>query len=95
MAESPYDEDAPLALLWAALRENPMWQQVEIALLERRDKMVAQMVVDRPKTGEHPFVYALRKERAIGYIEAVNAIAATPATEEKKATAKAKETRTP
>ena len=89
MAE--YDDDAPLELLWAELRAGPLWQAIESKLLERRDRMVALMMTDRPRAGnekiqgEDPMTYALRQERRIGYIEAVNAITQAPAAEQEKA----------
>lgn len=85
------DEDAPLELLWQELRANPLWKQVENLLLEKRDRMVALMVTDHPRSaneriaGEHPMAYALRQERRMGYIEAVNAIVKAPADQQEKA----------
>lgn len=85
------DDDAPLELLWGVLRESPLWLQVEEMLLEKRDRMVALMVTDRPRSGtekmqgEDPMTYALRQERRMGYIEAVNAIVKAPADNEEKA----------
>lgn len=84
MAES-LDEDAPLELMWQQLRESPLWRTMEAKLLEKRDRMVALMVTDRPKPGDDAGIALARKERMIGYIEAINAIVKAPGDEEEKA----------
>lgn len=80
-----FDDDAPLELLWQELRESPLWQRVELLMLEKRDRMVALMVTDRPKAGEESGIALARKERMLGYIEAVNAILKAPADQQEKA----------
>lgn len=79
------DDDAPLELLWGELRAGPLWQQIEAKLLEKRDRMVALMVTDRPKPGDDAGIALARKERMLGYIEALNAVVQAPAAEQEKA----------
>jgi hypothetical protein len=43
------------------------------------------MVTDRPKPGDDAGIALARKERMIGYIEAINAIVKAPGDEEEKA----------
>lgn len=79
------DDDAPLELLWQELRSSAVWGQVEQLLLEKRDRMVARMVVERPKPGTDVAVAYAEQQRAIGYIEAVNALLKAPADQQEKA----------
>lgn len=79
------DEDAPLELLWQELRNSPLWSQVEKMMIEKRDRMVARLVVEKPKHDEHPGIALARMCQIIGYIEAVNAIVAEPKRQEDKA----------
>ena len=79
------DEDAPLELLWQELRASPLWHQVEAMLIEKRDKMVALMIVERPKAGTDVAVAYADLQRKVGYIEAVNAIVAAPGRAEETA----------
>lgn len=79
------DEDAPLELMWQELRASPLWQNVERMLIEKRDRMVALMVVERPKPGTEVALAYAEIQRRIGYIEAVNALVAEPARQEEKA----------
>ena len=67
------------------MRATPAWLALEQALLLKRDRMVAQMVQDRPKAEEHPGISLARKERALGYIEAMNAIVKLPVDAQEKA----------
>lgn len=99
-----FDPDAPMELLWKDLRASPLWRTIEAKLLEKRDRMVALMVVEedcKPKRGqdgsvtsEDAGVILARLQRKMGYIEAINAIVAEPAKAEERAAAKAKETST-
>lgn len=88
-----FDEDVPLELLWKDLRRSPLWRTIETKLLEKRDRMVAQMVTYRPKAGDDAGMAYAEHQRRIGYIEALNAIVAEPGKAEAKAAAQAKETR--
>lgn len=91
----PIDEDAPLDLLWAELRQSDLWKTMENGLLARRDNMVARMVVEedcKPKRGtdgsiesEDAGVILARIQRKMGYIEAINAILDAPRREHEKA----------
>jgi hypothetical protein len=86
------DQDTPLELLWEQLRQGELWQLIEAQLLDKRDRMVAQLVVEedcKPKranngssvaiAAEDPAMVLARIQRKIGYIEAINAIVAAPA----------------
>ncbi len=103
----PLDEDAPMELLWKDLRQSPLWGTVERRLLDKRDKMVKQMVAEEtlmPKTlrdartgsvaiaAEDPMVIFARLQFKLGYIAAINAIVAEPEIAEKKAAQAARET---
>lgn len=89
------DEDAPLELLWEELRSSPLWQDVEKMLIEKRDRMVALLVMEedcKPKRGKDGSITAedsgmvlARMQRKIGYIEAVNAIVAEPGRRQEEA----------
>lgn len=86
-----YDEDTPMELLWRDLRASPLWRTIEVKLIEKRDRMVALMVTDRPKAGVEVGVAYATQQRQLGYIECINAIVAEPAKAEKKAADAAKE----
>lgn len=107
MPDEPLDDDAPLSLLWRDLQEHPLWRRLEAAVLEKRDAMVAQLVTEdyKPRsirghgpqggvaiTAEHPFSVLARQQYAIGFIAALNEVAATPSKLQERAAAKAKET---
>lgn len=91
MPDDTFDEDVPLELLWKDLRASPLWLSVERGLLAKRDRMVALMVVEKPKPGTDVGVAYAEQQRRIGYIEALNAIVAEPE-KAQKAAARGKET---
>lgn len=73
------DEDAPIELLVQELRSSLAWKLLEERLLEMRDRRVALLVTAKPSTE------ASELQRHLGYIEALNAIAAEPQKMEEKA----------
>lgn len=104
---SSLDEDIPMELLWKDLRLSPLWMTIERKLLDKRDKMVAKIIVEedcKPKRGqdgsiesEDAGVILARLQRKMGYVEAINAILDEPRKAEQAARtaneAKAKETK--
>ena len=91
MPEERFDADVPMELLWKDLRASPLWQTIEARLLDKRDRMVALMVSERPKASDDPGMAYAAHQRKLGYIECVNAIVAEPLEAEKKAARAAKE----
>lgn len=67
-----YDEDTPNELLLRELVASPAWIEVKRRLLERRDQWVASLVQMKPDAS------AGEIQRYLGYIRAMNEIAATP-----------------
>lgn len=80
-------DDTPNELLLSELVSSHAWRQVQARLIERRDQYVASLVGTNPEK-----VYEI--QRKLGFIEALNEIAATPEKLLDKARAAAKETTT-
>lgn len=91
MTDDTFDADVPMELLWKDMRASPLWRTIETRLLDKRDRMVARMVSERPKASDDPGMAYAAHQRKLGYIECVNAIVAEPLQAEKKAAAAAKE----